>query len=158
MINREAVLAQLVPFRLHLNVRYEYLGFYNEIFDSGDWLDCRFNLCRDLAQLVEIGAEHFDGHLGLDAREHVTEKMRQWLVDTDRHAWKGFLESFPNVRDHLFTAALRLRIEGNNDLGRIDAFRMFVTRGTAGTAYGGANAFDFADNFFHLLPESTGLI
>ncbi len=113
---------------LDLQLRDFHLLLDHQIFDPWDIGDCRPHLFRLVAEHRQIVAVELDADLRLHAGEHVTDEMRERLLDGDHHA--GHLRKFfAHLFESRFTRLSRLRVEADDDFGNVDPFGVFVEFG-----------------------------
>src|SRR5262245_8362611 len=94
----------------------------------------RLDLLGDILQCVEIITIEFDGDLGGDARNHVTDQMGQRLLDFNVDTGNLVFQLTKQLRDDRFTRAAAIRIDGQNILTGVGRFRVFIEFRSSGAA------------------------
>ena len=105
-------------------------------------------------QNVEIIAVELDGHLRLDAGEHVRNQVRERLLDGGDDA-RNVGQRLADLLDDFFARAFGMRVDGGDDLRDVDALGMFVEFRATGLANEGGDVVDLLQSLLRPGPTTS---
>ena len=128
-------------------LRDQFLGLDHQVGRRAPWRWPLASLRSSCAgQIVAI---ELDGHLGLDAGEHVGNQVGKRLLDARHYAWHVGHRVAQFFED-LFPASVRSWAQTGDDLRDVDPHGVFVEFRPAGLAHKRVDAVDLLEPLFPL--------
>ena len=103
-----------------------------DVDEAGDAVRDRFNLCRQLAQPLQVDAEQVDGNRGPRARQHVVNPVPDRLADRDVGTREAS-QIRPDLGHHLRQLAIG-EVQPGINLGCVRSLRVLVQLRPPGAA------------------------